>query len=259
VVPPGQTAPLTFRIDLRQQCIGVEPKAVRDAKIRVTLGRDSSATEKPVSVELRGRVKTAVVVEARSVDFGRFPATAAAKTRVIPVRSLIALRELAVSTDGAITADLKSPDGGKWELHVRPNAALVGRYEASVKLTPTTAAGEVVPAVTIPVAFDVLHDIQPDSPFVPLGTGRVGETLRGTFTVSSLSNRPFAVPTCEVKEGSVRATAAATAPHTSYTFEVERKVAAVGNHTCPVIVRGVDAAGLPFEFRTEAQWYGVMP
>jgi hypothetical protein len=259
VIPPDKTAPLTFRIDLRQQCVGVEPKAVREAKIRVSLGRDSSPTEKPVLVELSGRVKAALVVPARSVDFGRFPATATAKPRVIPVRSLVGLRELAVDVDGAsVAADLKPLAADRWELHLRPATTAVGRHVAKVKLTPTTSAGEAVPPVTIPAAFDVLHDIQPDTSFVPLGVGRVGETLSGTLTISSLSGRSFALPTCEGGAVPLLSTNLG-APQANYTFKIDRTVTAVGNHVTPVVVRGRGADGQPFELSVAVQWYGVSP
>jgi hypothetical protein len=116
--------------------------------------------------------------------------------------------------------------------------------------------GEKVPPVTTPVAYDVLHDIQPDTSLVPLGAGRVGETLSGTLTVSSLSGRPFPLPTCE---GVIAGPVNSTSPQASYTFRFEQKIAAVGNHTGAVVVRGRDADGQPFELRVDVQWYGLTP
>jgi hypothetical protein len=260
VIPPGATAPLTFRVDLHAtRCARAESQAVREVKIQVALGRDASPPAKPIVVELRGRVKSAIVVPARSIDFGRFPATATAKPRVIPIRSLVGLRELAVSAEGlSVAVDLKQLAIDKWELHVQPATAAVGRHETKVKLTPTTSADEKASPITVPVVFDVLHDIQPDTSLVPLGYGRVGETLSGTLTIVSLSGRPFARPTCDVKEVSVQ-TATATAPQVSHTFRFERTVAATGNQTAPVIVRGSDADGQSFELRVEVQWYGLAP
>lgn len=256
VIPSGGTTPLTFRIDLRAtRCLGTEQQAVRDAKIQVALGRDTSPTEKPVGVELRGRVRSALAVSARAIDFGRFAATVTPQPRVVALRGLVALRSLDVAVEGpSVVAELKGAGPDKWELHVRPTSSVVGRHEAKVKLTPTTATGERVPAITIPVAFDVLHDIQPDSSLVPLGAGRIGETLSGMLTVSSLSGRPFPLPTCE----SGVATSAEPA-QASHTFKIERTVAATGNHVVPVVVRGRDADGRPFELRVEVQWYGVSP
>jgi hypothetical protein len=161
MIPAGGTAPLAFRIDLHATaCASAEPQAVRDTKIRVAISRDTSPTEKPVTVELRGRVKSAIVVPARSIDFGRFAATAAPKPRIVPIRSLIELRNLGVSVEGAsVTAELKATAPGQWELQVRPTMTQVGRHEAKVRLTPTTAAGAQIPPVTIPVVYDVLPDI----------------------------------------------------------------------------------------------------
>jgi hypothetical protein len=131
---------------------------------------------------------------------------------------------------------------------------VVGRHEAKVRLAPITASGEKVPPITVPVAFDVLHDIQPDTSFVPLGAGGLG----GTLTVSSLGGRPFPLPSCESGDVTVQPTTA-TAPQSSHTFRLERKVTAAGNHGGAVLVRGRDADGQPFELRVEAQWYGVSP
>lgn len=257
LIPAGESAPLTFRIDLRAvACASAAPQHVRDANIRVGIARDSAPTEAVTAVELRGRVKSALAVSARAVDFGRL-ALNGTKSRVVTVRGLVGLRELNATVDGtAVIAELKATGAAQWELHLRPTAtAVVGRYEAKVKLEPITTNGERVPPVTLAVAYDVLADIQPDSPFVPLGAGRVGETLRGTFTVASSSGKAFPAPTCD---GATLAPAHTT-PQSSYTFQIAHEVAALGNQTVPVVVRGRDADGHPFEVRVDVQCYGVSP
>ncbi|MCI0701624.1 MAG: hypothetical protein L0241_11130 [Planctomycetia bacterium] len=261
LIPVSGTGEVRFKIDLRNPCASAEPQAIRDVKIQVYLRKDSSPGTPLVPVELRGRVKSAIVVNAKTIDFGRFPVTANPKPRVVPIRALRELRDLSATVDGhSVQAELKPTESGKWELHVRPVvAASVGRHTATVRLTPTTASGEKVPSVNLPVAFDVLQDIQPDTSLVPLGAGQVGETLCGTLTVSSLSNRPFARPTCDTGELSVLAVTTPPTPQASYTFKFERKITAIGNHTAPVVIRGNDADGRPFELRIDMQWYGVTP
>lgn len=256
LIPANTTAPLTFRVDLRAvACAGTMPQALRDTKIQVSL-RGDTAPEKPVAVELRGRVKSAIAVPMRTVDFGRL-ALNTSKSRVLSLHELVGLKELnAVPGTASVLAELKPISPGKWELHLRPTAtAVAGRHETAVQLVPVTSSGERVPPITIAVVYDVLPDIQADSPFVALGTGRVGETLRGTFTVASASGRPFAPPTCE---GATRSPASA-APQSSYTFHIERAIPAHGNQSVPLVVRGRDADGQPFEVRVEVQSYGVSP
>lgn len=262
MIPPGASAPLTFHVDLRAtQCRSAEPQAVREAKIRVALGPETSPAEKLTAVELHGRVKSAIAVSARQIDFGRFAVTAKPPARVVPIRPLVALQNLDVSVEGtSVLAELKVIAQGKWELQIQPvMPSAVGRHEAKVRLAPTTAGGEQVPPITIPVAFDVLHDIQPDTSLIPLGAGHVGETLRSTLTVSSLSGRPFPLPTCEGADVFVQPTSPALL-QSCYTFNLElKKVTAIGNHVSAVVVRGRDADGRPFELRVGVQWYGLTP
>jgi hypothetical protein len=125
-------------------------------------------------------VKRAIAVPARAIDFGRFVTTTTPKLRVVPVRALVGLRGLDVNVEGGfVVAELKLLAADRWELHVAPRMpAPVSRHEAKVRLTPTTAAGEKVPPVTIPVAFDVLHDIQSDTSLVARRWPRRRDTAR---------------------------------------------------------------------------------
>ncbi len=262
VVPPGRAEQIAIEVDLTAtRCAAAKPQHIREVKIPVVLRSGSGSTEKAVAFELRGLVRCAIDVPVRSIDFGRFAVGESRKPRVIPISGLVGLQQLNLAVDGdSVVAELKSTAPDKWELHVRPNpSATVARHEARLRLTPITATGEQVPHTTIPVVFDVLHDIQPDTPLVVLGAGLVGETLRGSLVVSSLSSRSFAKPSCEAGTIVVSCTPGTPVSQVSYRFDFEQKVEAVGNHTRPVVVRGTDADGQAFEFGVDIQWYGVAP
>lgn len=255
VIPPNGTTPIKFVIDLRERCASVEPKATRDVSIQVSLGGDAASRVKEIGVELRGRVKSALLVPAKLIDFGLLPPTANLPTRVVPIRALRELSDIAVAVDrGSVSAELKPVVPGQWELFVRPTAPLVvGRHEAKVTLAPTTQAGEKVPPVVVPVAFDVLHDIQPDTSTVVLGAARVGETVSGTFTISSQSGYQFVPPTCA---GAILVNELGV-PRASHTFRVERTVEGTGNGSEIVTVRGRAGDGTLVDVRIELKWYGL--
>lgn len=252
----GGTGELKLSLDLREPCASAEPRAVRDAKIPIYLTTNSQT--RPQAIELRGRVKRAIAIPAHALDFGRLQVTTDPKPRVLSVRALMDVTELTATVDGhSVRAEVRPLEKGKWEVRVSPIlAAGVGKHTATVHLAPKLVNNEAVPATAVRAEFDVLHDIQPDTSLVTLGAGSVGETVRGSLTVTSLSGRPFPRPTCNAGAIVVRATDT-IASQGSHRFEFEHRVTAPGNHALPVVVRGTDADGRPFELRVEAQWYGL--
>lgn len=252
----GGNGELKLSLDLREPCASAEPRALRDAKIPIYLTTNSQT--QPQTIELRGRVKRAIAVPAHALDFGRLQPTTDPKPRVLTVRALMDVTELTAAVAGhSIRAEVRSLEKGKWEVRVSPVlAAGVGKHTATVHLAPKLANNEGVPATVVRAEFDVLHDIQPDTSLVTLGTGSVGETLCGSLTVASLSGRPFPRPTCDAGTIVVRATDT-IASQVSHRFEFEHRVTALGNHTLPLVVRGTDADGRPFELLVEAQCYGL--
>ncbi len=69
--------------------------SLRDTRIPVRLGRDPAPPGELVEIELRGRVRRAVDVPQRAVDFGQLTEAARSKPRVVPLRELVPLRDLA--------------------------------------------------------------------------------------------------------------------------------------------------------------------
>ncbi len=74
--------------------------------------------------------------------------------------------------------------------------------------------------------------------------------------MSSLSGRAFPAPSVEGAGLTVRVEAISPS---SYTLHLSSTVAAVGDGTAPIVVRGQNADGTAFEVRAAAHWYGVSP
>ncbi len=259
-IPPNSSEPLDFQIDLRQQCASAEPQVRRETKIQVTLNsnNESPLNNKLTPITLRGRVKSAIIVPTRSVDFGRFQATADSKLRVLPIRALTGLHDLTATIDEpSAQIELKPTGAGTWDLLIHPfTTTFVGKHTATVSLVPVTLAGEKVPPTKISIAFEVLHDIQPDTIFIPLGDGYCGEVASSVVTISSLSGRPFLQPLCESKDSLIQ-TKIDKHSESSYAIKISRKITEIGNSTTSITISGNDADGKPFELRVDTQWYGV--
>jgi hypothetical protein len=258
-IAPGATADVTFRIDLRNPCAGAEPQAVRDVAIKVYLGQDSSPTKPLTAIELRGRVRSAVTVGAKSVDLGRIPATAAPRVREVPVRALMALRDLTATAEGdMVQADVKPTGAGTWAVRITSVTGLSpGKHTATIRLHPALASGEVAPDVAIPVEFDVPADVQPDSPTVMLGAHRVGESAAEAVTLTSLSGRPFRVEKWSAEVPADTEVRPKQADGAAQSFTCRQRVAAVGQQSTRITFAGTDADGKPFEVVVAVRYYGL--
>jgi hypothetical protein len=81
-----------------------------------------------------------------------------------------------------------------FEVSVAPAAGLEQRkYTTGVTLTPVLATGERLPAVSVPVVFEVGEDVQPVPAFVQFGGREVGREARDVISFRSVGGRSFRV------------------------------------------------------------------
>jgi hypothetical protein len=260
LIPPGGSAPLKFRIDLRTRCASVAPVPAEDVRIKVSVGVDGGAG-RPAEVELRGRVRRALAVGARLIDFGRIDASAPPVTRAVPVRALTNLRELTATPDEAVVEVETHPTGeGRWEIRKHPAPHLPpGKYKTVVRLRPVLATGEPVPPASLPVEFELPGDVQPDSAVIALGARHVGDVIETPVTLSSRSGRPFVVSACVAEPKDGIDVDAGHAEGASHAVTVRLKASAAGDQKARVRFQGKDAAGKAFEAIVEVVYYGLAP
>ena len=258
-IGPDETVDVKLQIDLRNRCAMAPLQAVRDVEFKVYLGSDSVPAGRLTPIELRGLVRSAVAISARSVDLGRLPAATAPKVRDIAVRALLGLRDLkATSESASVRAEVKPTGTGTWVLRVSavPNLS-PGKYRSTVRLQPFLSSGDTVPSVGIPVEFDVLGDVQPDSAVMLLGTHTVGSTVEGRITLYSLSGRPFTVHRwCAEPPGGVEVSPIDSITSAS-TFMIRQQVGAPGDQLVRIHFGGRDAQGQAFESFVDVYRYGL--
>lgn len=260
VIPPGQSRDIPFEVDLRNQCASAEPRESRDVELRLAARVEPASAIPSAPWVLRGRVRAAVAVPVRSVDFGRLAATSFPKPQVIPIRALTDLSRLDVTAEGtSVVAELQpTPDPRRWDLVVGRAAWLpVGRYTTGVKLCPVTRAGEAATPVRIPVEFDILGDVQADAPAVVMGCCRVGDVAEGRVTLTLLSGRAFRVTGRTADPSGGVEIVQEDAAGSSQSFSVRQKVTALGDNTGALHFRGQDADGMQFEVVVEARCFGT--
>jgi hypothetical protein len=260
LIPPGQSREIAFELDLRNSCASAEPVAARDAQVRVAINVEPTSAAPRAPWVFRGRVRTAVTVPVQSIDLGRTAATSRPRERVVPVRALTDLSDLAVAVDHpTVVARLKPASGSRsWDLVVGRVAPLpTGHYKAEVSLQPVTRTGQAVPPVRIPVEFDLLGDVQPDAPTVVLGTRSIGEVAEGVVTLTSLSGRPFRVEKWSADAPSETELRLKDSGGVAWMFTCRQRVLALGHQATGLKFAGTDADGHLFVVPIAVRYYGV--
>lgn len=260
-IPPGQSCEVPFEFDLRNSCAETGPRSLREVKLQLPVAVEPADAAPTAPWVLRGRVRAAVSVPVRSIDFGRETPSAAAPPRAVSIRALTDLSQLTAAVDGqGVTAELReSPEPRTWELIVGKAAGLpVGKYRAEVKLCPVTRTGEPASPVRIPVEFEIIHDVQPDTPVAVLGQCPIGGVAEGRVTLSSLSGRPFRVTGWAAEPATgLEVTAGDDKSAPSQSFSVRQRLTAPGDNAGRLRFDGVDADGMPFAVWVEVRSFGT--
>ncbi|MBY0514781.1 MAG: DUF1573 domain-containing protein [Gemmataceae bacterium] len=259
-IGPGETAEVRFDLDLRGECVLCEPGAARPVTLPVSVQLDPPVPVPGARWNVRGRVRPVFSVPVRTVDLGRIPAARGPEPRTIAIRSWIALSQLDSTTEGiGFTAALApAGDPQRWNLVVTRSAGLpAASYTGTIQLAARGAAGEVLPTMRLPVEFDLLADVQPDTPILSLGSCRVGTATDGTVTLSSLSGRAFTVTRWVAEPANTFEVVSTEPMGTTRSFAIRHRVQAVGDCRGTVRFVGTDADGTPFETVIEVRSYGT--
>jgi hypothetical protein len=262
----GETGSLTLRLDLTRRCMGVGPEPFAPIpypiKLRGTVRVGETTHE--VGWELTGRVKPAILLGRRGIDFGRLWNPTLPLERSVMVRTApgVSIGSVEVEDSPKITASLRPAAGaGEYELTVRLDSwAPPGRYQAAVRLVPVARAGGSPGAVRLPVEWESLHEVQPDTSILEFGAHPLGSACEQTLTLTSLAGKPFRVTRCETASGSgMQADTPPPEPAASVTVRVRQRVDRPGDQVGELTISGVTAAGEPFAMKCRTHYFGVSP
>lgn len=260
-IEAGGTAVLHLELDLTNWC-AADPDDIQQYRINLVGTVRTTEGDRPVGWVLEGRTKHAARPNPRMVDFGRvwppqLPAERSVDIRpslqVGPVRA-----EVIDDSTGGVTAEVRSTPEGS-QLFVRLNRAVVpGRYRCAVRLSSTTVDGASVPGVLLPVEWDVLGEVQPDTPEVALGPQPVGSVHEQTVVFTSLADRSFRITGASGGDGT-RVEVPSPGPGSSLAVRVIQRIERTGDQTAEFTVSGTTAAGEEFRVRFRVLYYGLNP
>jgi hypothetical protein len=194
-VPSGASAQLKLLLDLTPSPSSPPTRERREIEATFRLEVEHSL---PVAFTLRGRVRDAIAPEAQTIEFGETLSRGVPfASRHVVVRELVPLSQLAAECDpavGSVRVSSLAEDHGKHKVVFLPNPQLPeGSFAAVIKLTSTTVDGEVLPAVSIPVAGNVLPEIRCIPPGLDVGVHAIGDTVEESVVLQSSGGRPFEI------------------------------------------------------------------
>jgi hypothetical protein len=200
---PGETGRLPVHLDLTRVCMGRGPEPFAPVPFAVSLRGTirSGPMNREVVWRLTGGVKPAVLLERRGIDFGRLwnPALPIEKSVMVRTAPGLGAPTIAWADDhdpGATIRLEPTPTSGSHTVVVRlAGCGPPSRYRKMVRV----AAGSGV--LRFPVEWEVLHEIQPNSPVVEFGSCPVGMVCEQSLTLTSLANRGFRVTRCDGTAG----------------------------------------------------------
>lgn len=217
-----------------------------------------------------GTVHCPVVINPTSLWFDDVPSDhASAARQFVDVHGVDDALGLSATCDPRFaTVDLRRMGGGgRWRLAVRTNKRLQpGPLDFHVDLSAHVPPANVpagmpaTMAISIPVHFEVFRDVRASQASLFLGTGRIGETLVGTLTLSS-RRRPFTVTSSKaLPQGSIEIGSLRSEQRHS-TFDLRVPVARIGpdRRTVVFAVTQPAAKGTPdvYEVRVPVLFDGL--
>jgi hypothetical protein len=257
ILLPGQCRELRFEFDLRPVCAAQEHRSLRAVELPLPIAI-ATRTHRQAWV-LRGRVRSTLIVPTKLIDLGRAVVTSAPRCREIPIRALAEVRELLVAFDERfVYADFEAIDASNWNFRVKPAWGLsVGRYDTAVELKPILTSGEAAPSIRIPVEFELIGDVQPDSPIVALGAHPVGSTVESGVSIRSFSGRSFTFDGWSVVPPGDCEVIPIGSGTSTHQFTIRQRVTQSGDHDCWLTFTGRDADGHPFTLAMAIRYYGL--
>ncbi len=202
-IPPKGTVSVLVTLDLRPRSPAESILAVRPFSVQITpLVETGKSSVRPYQFELTARVRNPLVFSASRVHFStadnlpvqpQFVPKTAAFASAIPLKSLTAIAKPPL-VSAAVTLNTEK----RGTLTLVPNGELpAGYFECNIYVEATTADGETLPAVTLPVSGDVLADIQVMPPLITFAPARLSESVETTVLLVSRTGGPFSVQSVE--------------------------------------------------------------
>jgi hypothetical protein len=265
-IASGQEAQVTLRLDLTRRCMGVgaDPFASIPHPIQLRAAVRYGETTQDLNWLLEGRVKPAVILSKRRLDFGRLWDPPSKIERSVALRTAPGVEIQSFSLEGGagrLSAELRQTSSFQPELVVCL-APLVapGQYQGEVQVIPVTDTGELLGAVRLPVEWENLQEIQAETTTLDFGVHPVGSKTEQTLALISLSGNPFSVTDCRSHGNTgadiVRDRLEAT---DSVRVTVRQQVEHLGDVHGEIRLLGVTASGDPFTITCRTRYYGTGP
>ncbi len=191
---PGEKQQIELALDLRNGASHADVEPVRE--FGVTFWATVRGRNRPSYWSLKGQVRSAFRCPDR-IDLGMVSELCVpGPTFRFPLIPLTDLARVEARDGGPLLTAEVGPTGDRcrYELRVTPGSGLAKqKYQTDVELVPVRTAGDTLPSVRVPVAFEVAGDVEAMPDVIHFGAQDVGEAVRDAVTLRSHSGRPFVV------------------------------------------------------------------
>jgi hypothetical protein len=156
--------------------------------------------KQPIEWTVRGRVRAALRLERRQIDFGRQSERLPIPPQRLLVTALVPVRRLSVPDEKRgfpVRITRSAADPARFELEVAPGPSqAAGAVDFPLHIVAETEDGERLPGKKFLVVGSIVPDLQATPPTVLFGAVAVGETAEETVHLHALSGQPFEVTGC---------------------------------------------------------------
>ncbi len=146
---------------------------------------------------ITARVKEAFLNLPPWIDCGQLhESTGDAGTTSFVVESVTPIRDLVAAVEPELaraTVEPVDPTGCRHRVTVRPAVRILGERVAVLRLTATSASGEVLPPRRTRIVYQVVTDVQPSVRRLLLGSVEAGQSTSDVVAFRSLTGRPLVV------------------------------------------------------------------
>ncbi len=259
-IPAGRSERISLVLNLLSSCNSAQPEALSTFQTMIRPRVHFNGETKELEWKLIGKVRRAMAVASKRIDFGSIDGSYRAISRNVPVLLLGDTASVSVmSSNPSIIAKYQSNRTGHASIDVTVESGLpTGHHSAILTLSPILNGSTSKLVRRLPVEIDVLPEIQFDSHTATIGAGEIGEKLTGLLTVRSVSRKPFTIlkwntdsPECVVTINH------ALSSNNNYTFHVEELIASIGNHVSKLIVQVLDSDGIAQTIEADIRHYGI--
>ncbi len=228
-------------------------QSLREFRLRI-----AAATRRATSTawDIRGRVRSAILVTPRHLTFDllegvRFASQSVDVTAVIPLEDVVARVEPRLAD---VRVERNRWDKSHFVVEISPQASLPpGPFTFHVYIAPARTS-EQLPAIPVVVEGSFREDLQVTPSPLLLGARPIGEIVRETIAVRSLSGKPFEVAhvTTPTKDTLVQ-----RLDGPDPVFRVEQHISGLGTQTSRVDFAVRTAAGNARSVELKIGYYGM--